>query len=82
MVCVRLVAYLSKTMTRPKITFVTLLVVLFIISAACSGFLAGRTIKLHQEGKMEELQMVGEQMIDVSTAIDRGVTVVKRVILR
>lgn len=69
-------------MKRPKFTLLSLVLFLFIISAACSGFLAGRTIKLHEEGKLEQLQHVGEQMVDVSTAVDRAVTVVKRVILR
>ncbi|PPK84342.1 hypothetical protein CLV84_4112 [Neolewinella xylanilytica] len=69
-------------MTRPKFTLLTVVLLLFIVSAACSGFLAGRTIKLHEEGKLQEMRQVSEQIIDAHTAIDRAVTVVKRVILR
>ncbi|MGB3799552.1 MAG: hypothetical protein WA952_07020 [Lewinella sp.] len=69
-------------MNRPRITFLTLVLLLFIVSAACSGFLAGRTIKLHQEGKMQEFQQVSEQVIDVSTGVNRAVNVVKQIILR
>ena len=69
-------------MKRPKFTLLSLVLFLFIVSAACSGFLAGRTIKLRQEGKLEQFQQVGEQMVDVSTAVDRALTVVKRVMLR
>ena len=69
-------------MTRPKITSVTLVVFLFVISAACTGFLAGRTIKLQEEGKMESFQQVSEQVVDISTAVDRSFDLIMRVILR
>ncbi len=74
--------YLRKTMKRPNLTLYTLVLLLVLVSAACSGFLAGRTIKLHQEGKMQELQHVSEQIVDVSTGVDRAVNAVKRIILR
>ncbi|WP_116108201.1 hypothetical protein [Lewinella sp. IMCC34191] len=69
-------------MKRPNLTLYTLVLLLVLVSAACSGFLAGRTIKLHQEGKMQELQHVSEQIVDVSTGVDRAVNAVKRIILR
>ena len=69
-------------MKRPNLTLYTLVLLLILVSAACSGFLAGRTIKLHQEGKMQELQHVSEQIVDVSTGVDRAVNAVKRIILR
>ena len=69
-------------MQRPRYTSLTLLFVLILTSAACTGFLVGRTVKMQQEGKLEEIQQVGEQMIDVGYALERGLTVVKDVILR
>ena len=69
-------------MHRTRITSFTLLFVLILLSAACTGFLVGRTVKMRQEGKLEEIQHVGEQMVDVGYALERGFTVVKDVILR
>ena len=69
-------------MTRPKITSVSLVLVLFVVSAACTGFLAGRTIKLQEEGKLEPIQQVSEQVVDISLAVDRSFDLIKRVILR
>ena len=69
-------------MRRPKIKLLSLLFALVIASAASSGFLVGRTLKLHKEGKLEQMQQVGEQVVDVSTAVQRGLTVAKQLILR
>ena len=69
-------------MQRPRITSLTLLFALILTSAACTGFLVGRTVKMEQEGKLEEIQHVGEQMVDVGYALERGLTVVKNLMLR
>ncbi|THH41163.1 hypothetical protein [Neolewinella litorea] len=69
-------------MTHPKVKLITLLVALFICSAACSGFLVGRTVKLHEEGKFEQIQQVSDQVYDIGSAVVRGVEVIRRVILR
>lgn len=69
-------------MTHPKVRLVSLLVVLFICSAASSGFLVGRTVKLHEEGKFEQLHQVSDQVYDMGTFVVRGVETIRRVILR
>lgn len=69
-------------MQRPRITSLSILFVLVLTSAACTGFLVGRTIKMQEEGKLEQLQHVGEQMVDVGYALERGLSVVRDVMLR
>ncbi|WP_157974568.1 hypothetical protein [Lewinella sp. IMCC34183] len=70
-------------MTHPsKIKFLSAVLVLLVASATCSGFLVGRTVKLQQEGKFEEMAHVGEQIVDIGSAVGRGMDVVRRVILR
>lgn len=69
-------------MRHPKAKFLSLLLVLLVASATCSGFLVGRTVKLHQEGKFEDLSQVREQVVDISTVVIRGVEAVRRIILR
>jgi hypothetical protein len=69
-------------MANRKTKFASLLAVLLIVSATCSGFLVGRTVKLQEEGKMEQMQQVGERVVTVAGVVYRGVEVIKRVVLR
>ena len=55
---------------------------LLILSMACSGFLVGRTVRYHEEGKFEQVREVGEVMIDVGVFMQRGAEVIKRIVLR
>ena len=55
---------------------------LIALSAGSSGFLAGRTVKLKEEGKFEQLREVSGAVIDVGTFVYRGVEVIKRIVLR
>ena len=52
------------------------------LSAGSSGFLAGRTVKLKEEGKFEQLREVSGAVIDVGTFVYGGVEVIKRIVLR
>ncbi|NJB85694.1 hypothetical protein GGR26_001439 [Lewinella marina] len=69
-------------MTHPKVKLITIVLALFICSAACSGFLVGRTVKLQKEGKFEQIQQVSDQAFDFGTVVWRGAEVIRRVILR
>ncbi|MBB4077553.1 hypothetical protein GGR28_000154 [Lewinella aquimaris] len=69
-------------MANAKFKLFSVLVCLLIISASCSGFLAGRTVRLQQEGKFDQLQQVSERVVSNATLIHRGVEVIKRVMLR
>ncbi|CAH1002099.1 hypothetical protein LEM8419_03016 [Neolewinella maritima] len=69
-------------MQRSKLKLLSVLAVLVILSASSSGFLVGRTVRLHEEGKFEQLHEIGEQLVDAGTIVHRGIEVVKRVILR
>lgn len=78
----RLNPYICPTMANQKTKFASVVAVLMILSATCSGFLVGRTIRLHEEGKLEQTQQLGEQVVTAVTILNRGVEVVKRVALR
>ena len=69
-------------MQHPKIKLLVSLVVLLTVSATCSGFLVGRTVKLHEEGKFHQLQQVSEQVIDVSTVVWEVGEIVRRTLVR
>ncbi|MCP9237315.1 hypothetical protein [Lewinella sp. JB7] len=69
-------------MANAKIKFFSLLICLLIASATCSGFLVGRTVRMQQEGKFDQLHQVSERMASNATLIHRGLEVIKRVMLR
>ena len=69
-------------MKTRKYKLFSLLAVVLILSATCSGFLVGRTTKLHEEGKLNQLQQMSERVVSTATVLHRGVEVIKRVILR
>ncbi len=69
-------------MAYHKIKLLSLFAVVLILSASCSGFLVGRTVRLHEEGKLEQMQLVSDQLVDVGSIAYRCVDIVKRVILR
>ena len=69
-------------MQRSKFKILSVFAVLLFLSATCSGFLVGRTVRLHEEGKFEQLREVSEPFLDAGAILHRGVEVVKRAILR
>ncbi len=69
-------------MAYRKAKIFALLALVLILSASCSGFLVGRTVRLHEEGKFQQMQQVGDHLLDVSGLAYRCVEMVKRVILR
>ena len=69
-------------MPPKKFKLLSVFAVLLFLSATCSGFLVGRTVRLHEEGKFEQLQEVSKPIIDAGAILHRGVEAVKRVVLR
>ncbi len=69
-------------MQFPRVKLFILVIVLLTVSATCSGFLLGRTAKLHEEGKFEQFQQMSEKVIDLGTLVVHAYDIVRRVVLR
>jgi hypothetical protein len=54
---------------------------LFLVSAICVGFLVGRSVRLQEEGKYEQLRM-SEQVVSPDHVLQRGAQILRRALLR
>lgn len=56
--------------------------VLVLLSAICSGFLVGRTLKFKEEGKLGNVREVSEQVYGISGVVNKSGEMVKKILLR
>lgn len=68
--------------TSRKISSFFIFLALIVLSASSAGFLVGRTVRLQEEGKFEQMRQVGEQVVDSHALIMRGVEAARRAVVR